>query len=216
MRELKMACTPVGYALLVGLCVAGSPATAQQAATPATQVPQHSEGVSQKPGPAGSSPEMQSLIKALSGRWTLSVKFEANAAMPNGSEGTGEETWQSGPGGFTLLEEERIPTPGGDAYLLGVIWWDGQTGSLHGMECNNQLPTGCDPKGSVNDITVKWDGKAFSINEWETHGGKRTLWHEVWSDITPTSFTQTGVSEDQAGGTTKIFTMHGTRTGGIQ
>jgi hypothetical protein len=124
--------------------------------------------------------------------------------MPNGFVGTGEETWRTGPGGFTLLEEERTPTPAGDIFLLGIIWWDNKTKSFHGMECNNQLPYTCDLKGALNDITMAWDGKQFTIEEWETHDGKKTLWHEAWADITATSFTQTGDVE-QPGGATKRF-----------
>ena len=157
------------------------------------------------------SPDLQSLIKSLSGTWSISVKFEPNPEMPNGFAGTGDETWRPGPGDFTLLEEEHVPTPSGDVFLLGIIWWDSKTKSLHGMECNNQLPYTCDLKGGLNDVTMSWDGKQFIINEWETHGGKKTLWHEVWSDITPTSFTQTGDVQIPGGATTRFFTTQATR-----
>jgi hypothetical protein len=133
--------------------------------------------------------------------------------MPNGFAATGEQTWRSGPGGFTLLEEEHDPTPAGDLFLLGIIWWDSKTNTLHGMECNNQLPCTCDLKGGLNDVTMSWDGKQFIINEWETHNGKKTLWHEVWSEITPTSFTQTGDIEEPGGATKRFFTMKATRVG---
>ena len=71
--------------------------------------------------------DLQSLTKALSGEWSLSVKFEADASMPNGVVNTGEETWRAGPGGYTLLEEEHLRLPQGDAFLLGIIWWNKAT-----------------------------------------------------------------------------------------
>lgn len=52
------------------------------------------------------SSDLQSLTKALSGEWSLSVKFEPSPSAPNGLINTGEETWRPGPGGFTLLEEQ--------------------------------------------------------------------------------------------------------------
>lgn len=200
--------------ILLG-CIA---AQAQQMQNGQAQIPQHLQdlaGKSQNSKPETSQPsaELQSLVKALSGKWAVNVKFEPNPEMPNGFAGTGEETWRAGPGGYTLLDEERLPTPKGDVYLLGIIWWDGTTKSLHGMECNNQLPYICDLKGGLNDVTMHWDGRQFVIDEWETHGGKKTLWHEVWLDITATSFTQTGDVEEPDGATKRFFTMQAKRVG---
>lgn len=117
-----------------------------------------------------------------------------------------------GPGGYTLLEEERLPFPKGNGYLLGIIWWDETARSIHGMECNNQLPYTCDLKGALNDITISWDGKQFVINEEETHGNKKWLWHEVWSDISETSFTQTGDEQETDGHSKRVMTIHGTKS----
>lgn len=155
--------------------------------------------------------QLQSLIKALSGDWLLSVRFEPTAGMPNGVTGTGEESWHAGPGGFTIIEEERIPTPSGQAYLLGVIWWDNRSKTLQGMECNNHLPFICDLKGALTDITITWDEKTLALDEIETHDGKKTIWHEAWSKITPTSFTQTGDVTQPDGSTTHFMTIQGTK-----
>jgi hypothetical protein len=160
---------------------------------------------------AGQASELPSLIKALSGRWSLQVKFEPSPEMPKGLTTTGEETWHPAIGGLTFLEEERMSTPAGDLSLLGIMWWDAKAKSLHGMECNNQLPDTCDLKGALNDITMTWDGKQFEIKEWETHGNKKTLWREVWSDITPTSYTRTGEVEVPGGPTTRVFTIQARR-----
>lgn len=185
-------------------------AIAQQA-NKSSETPQQSEALGKQDSRSQPPTELQSIMKALSGRWSLSVKFEPNPEMPNGFAANGEEIWRTGPGGYELLEEEHVPAPSGHVFLLGIIWWDNNTKSLRGMECNNQLPYTCDLKGALNDITMSWDGKQFIINEWETHNGKKTMWHEVWSDITPTSYTQTGDIEVPGGATTRLFTAKATR-----
>ncbi|HET9803705.1 MAG TPA: hypothetical protein VFP96_10740 [Candidatus Acidoferrum sp.] len=163
------------------------------------------------------STEIQSLTKALEGDWTLSVKFEPNASAPNGVAKTGEEIWRPGPGGFTLLEEEHLNMPEHDLFLLGIIWWNTSSKNLQGMECQNLLPYTCDVKGAQNDITMNWDGKQFVIDEVETStSGKKSIWHEVWSDITPTSFVQTGEYGDPGGPRKRLFTIHATRVSGAQ
>ena len=139
------------------------------------------------------SSEIVGLTKALEGEWSLNVRFEPNSAKPNGLVNTGEETWRPGPGGFTLLEEEHLRMPESDLSLLGIVWWNTANKSFRGMECQNLLPYTCDVKGAQNDITMNWDGKQFVIDEMETStAAKKSIWHEVWSDITPTSFVQTG------------------------
>src|SRR5579872_4114545 len=139
------------------------------------------------------SSELQSLTKALSGNWSLSAKFEPTPSSPSGLAYTGEETWRPGPGGFTLLEEEHLRMPEGNLFLLGVVWWNTANKGFGGMNCENLLPYTCDVKGAQNDIKMNWDGKQFVIDAVENStAGKKSIWHEVWSEITPTSFTQTG------------------------
>src|SRR5215472_2951049 len=77
--------------------------------------------------------ELQSLTKALSGEWSLSVKFEPTSSAPNGLIQTGEETWRPGPGGFTLIEEEHLRMPEGNLFLLGVVWWNTANKAFGGM-----------------------------------------------------------------------------------
>jgi hypothetical protein len=79
------------------------------------------------------------------------------------------------------------------------------------MDCNSQLPFTCDLKGALNDITLTWDGTRFQIDELETHDGKRTVWHEYWTDITPTSFVQSGDVTQADGTTVRFMNIRGTR-----
>ena len=155
---------------------------------------------------------LQSLIQALSGKWQLKVRFEpANSTGNKAIEGPGEESWSAGPGGITLVEREHFPSPQGSTFLMGVIWWDRAKKQLGGMECNSYLPFTCDLKGGLNDITVTWDGRKFEIDEIETHNGRRTIWHEYWTNITSTSFLQSGDVTEPDGTTRHFMTVHGTR-----
>jgi hypothetical protein len=164
------------------------------------------------------SADMQSLIKALSGRWSLEVKFESDKSTPNATTNRGEEVWRATPGNLTFLQQEHMPIPGGALDLLGIIWWDSKTKDFHGMECNNRNPHVCDVKGSLTDISIQWDGKAFVINEQEpSPSGGRRLWRESILDITPTSFTQTGDACNLDGsGCKRLLTIHATRTAPAQ
>jgi hypothetical protein len=155
---------------------------------------------------------LQAVTRALAGKWRLDVRFEATPSTGNKVvAGPGEESWSAGPGGITLIEQEHIPSPFGDTFLMGVIWWDRAKNHLGGMECNSYLPASCDLKGGLNDITISWDGRKFQIDELETHNGAHTVWHEYWTDITADSFTQTGDVTQPDGTTTRFMTIHGRR-----
>ena len=164
-----------------------------------------------RPGSAAPTP-LATLAKALSGKWQLQVRFESAGVTGNKAiEGSGEESWSLGAGGIDLIEQEHIPSPYGETFLTGVIWWDGTKKQLAGMECNSQLSFTCDLKGALNDITMTWDGKRFEIDEVETHDGKRTVWHEYWTDITPTSFIQSGDVTQPDGTTVRFMNIRGSR-----
>lgn len=155
---------------------------------------------------------LQTLTAALTGSWKVDVRFEAAPSTGNKViEGAGEESWSAGPGGITLIEQEHFPSPAGNTFLMGLIWWDGTRNQLAGMECNSYLPVTCDLKGALQDITLTWDGTKFQIDELETHNGHHTVWHEYWTDITHDSFTQVGDVTNPDGTTERFMTVHGTR-----
>ena len=59
--------------------------------------------------------------------------------------------------------------------------------------------------------TLKWDGKQLTIDLQFPQNGKKMQWHEVWSDISSTSFTQTGEMGEVGGPMKRVLTIHGTR-----
>jgi hypothetical protein len=152
---------------------------------------------------------MQSLIKALSGRWAVTGSFEPGSETPKGGAIFGEQTWRAGPGGFTFMQEEDLHTPMGEMLGTGFMWWD-QSRGFAGLRCLNFDPKGCDVAGSSR-ISFKWDGKELVIDFASSKDATKIAWHEVFSDITPGGFTQTGYSGHATGDLTKALTIHATR-----
>lgn len=155
----------------------------------------------------GPAPELQSLVKTLAGRWSTTYVFGMSS---DGRTGSGEEMWRPGPGGYVLMEEEHIKSPSEEQFLIALHWWDNTTNSLRGMLCNNSGPATCN-LDTYSNSTLKWDGKQLAIDLQFPEHGKKMLWHEVWSDISSTSFTQTGDMGEIGGALKRAVTIHGTR-----
>lgn len=155
-------------------------------------------------------PEMESLTKALGGKWSTTYAFEPSDGKPGGETGDGEEVWRSGPGGFTLMEEELIRAGGKESYVFALHWWDKSTNSLRGMLCNNSGPAACNVDTYFHS-SLKWDGKQLVIDLEFPQNDKKMMWHEVWSDITAASFTQTGDMGEVGGPLKRVVTIHGAK-----
>lgn len=168
--------------------------------------PARSQSLTNAPQPPA---EMQSLAKALVGKWSTTYEFEPGDMSPTGGTGTGEEVWRPGPGGFVLMEEEHVRGPRGEVFLFALHWWDKSTNSLRGMLCNNSGPAACNVDSYFNS-SLKWDGKQLTIDMQFPQNGKKMMWHEVWS-ITPTSFTQTGDIGEVGSSLKRAVTIHGTK-----
>jgi hypothetical protein len=190
----------MGLALLTAL---GMPRQVRGQGDP----PPHRQAVSHAPDLP---PPMVSLERALVGRWSTTYEFPPSAKSVRGGTGTGEEVWRTGPGGYVLMEEEHARLPSGEMFLMALHWWDKGTNSLRGLLCNNSGPGACNVD-SYSNSTLTWDGRQLVINLHFPQNGKRMLWHEVWSDVTATSFTQTGDMGEVDGPLRRAVTIHGTR-----
>ena len=188
----------VGHAY--GTPADGSPARATRVTAP-------SASTVQQP-----SPEMQSLTKAIAGRWSTEITYGPESASSPKKVSHGEQVWRSGPGGYTLLEEERIGTSSGEQFLLALHWWDNEAKQFKGLLCNNSGTGACDVDTFYNSSLV-WDGQTLSIDLNFTQAGKKMLWHEVFQDFTSTSFTQTGDMGEAGGALTRVLVIHVTRVG---
>jgi hypothetical protein len=157
------------------------------------------------------SPEIQSLAKALTGRWRITEKFEPSVEFPKAGEGHGEELWRPGPGGFTFMEELHDTSSAlGESFLTGFTWWDSTAKRFRGMLCTSNNPHTCDPQGS-DRITLQWDGKQLLVDIQYEKDGKKILWHERFFDITPTTFTQTADSGEATTPLKRVLTIHATK-----
>lgn len=163
-------------------------------------------------GQQGASAELQSLAKLFAGTWTLRVTFEPTPEIPKGLHGTGEETWRAVAGGLTLTDEESITAGPIKMALLGLFWTDHVTGQLRALDCNNQNPHTCDLEDARGALTVHWDGHELVVEEPEAGpDGKPMTSRVVWSDITTSSFTETGYLGPPGGPFKKGMTLLGTR-----
>jgi hypothetical protein len=160
------------------------------------------------PQPTG---EMQSLIKAFSGHWSLKLTFEPSKETPRGLEGTGEETWHAGPEGLTFTDEEVFTAGPQTIIVVGLLWRDLKTKDFHAMDCNNQNPHTCDLKGAVDDVVVHWTGSELTVDEKELSQGKMMTSRIVWSDITANTFTETEYLGPLGGPFRKTMTIYATR-----
>ena len=174
-----------------------------------------SEGGQSLTGAPQPPPEMQSLTKALGGKWSTTYEFAPGGMSPTGGTGTGEEVWRIGPGGYVLMEEEHVRASFGEVYLIAFHWWDKNTNSLRGMLCNNSGPAACD-FNTYSNSSLKWDGKQLTIDMGFPQDGKKMTWHEVWSGITATSFTQTGDMGEVGGPLKRAVTIHGTKVAEVE
>lgn len=155
--------------------------------------------------------EMQLLIKAFSGHWSLKLKFEPSKETPQGLESTGTESWYAAPGGVTLTDEEVLTAGPQTVIVVGILWRDMKTKEFHAMDCSNQNSSTCDLKGAVNDVVVHWTGSELTIDEKELSNGKMMTSRVVWSDIRSNSFTEAGYLAPPDGPFQKMMTIHATR-----
>jgi len=137
------------------------------------------------------SPEMQRLLDAFAGNWTVSETFEVSASS-QGKARRGTASFRSGPG-FSLIEEYQSKGSAGELKLLAILSWDEAAQVYRLLTCANN--DGCQVRG-----TAKWKGNAL-MNSWEEEvNGKRVAFKDSFVDISPTSFRL--VSEGSAEGET--------------
>ena len=153
------------------------------------------------------SPEIERLVKAFSGTWSIAIKIEPNERMPKGGGGQGEETWRLGPGGLSLIEEYHSTGDEGELSGLGVAWWDKDAQRYQVTWCDSTDPAGC----TVMKHGAKWEGNhVVAVDESENTGRKFTF-KEVFADITENSFTQTLYQGQSGSDLKRLLTIMATR-----
>jgi hypothetical protein len=140
------------------------------------------------------------------GAWSIIETYEPNEWTPHGGVGHGEEIWRPGPGGRSVIEVYHSKTPEGEVTGLAVLWWEKRANTHRALWCGNTNTNGCKVIPST-----KWEGNHLVlVDEFERNGKEYTL-HEVFSDITNTSFTQTIEIGESGGPFRRWLTIHATR-----
>ena len=128
--------------------------------------------------------------------------------MPNGGVGEGEEVYRAGPGGSFVIEEVQLKEATGEISGLGVAWWDENAQAYRALWCDSVNPDRC----VTMTHFAKWESDQFVLRGEFERNEKRFLFKEVFSEITPISFTQT-LYQGEAGKELKpLLTIHATRS----
>jgi hypothetical protein len=150
------------------------------------------------------SPEMQKLFNEFLGTWRVTEKIEPSETMPNGGAGEGTEVYWAGPGGASIIEEIHLKETSGEFSGMGVAWWDEKGQGYRALWCNSENPNGC----IVMAHLAKWEGDQFVLRDEFEKNGKKLNFKEVFSEITPTSFTQTLYEGQADKELKKLATIH--------
>jgi len=152
-------------------------------------------------------PEIQKLSNAFLGTWSVTEKIEPSQTMPNGGTGRGEEVYRLGPGEHSFTEELHLNEPTGEISGFGVAWWDENAKGYRAVWCDSQNPGGC----SLMAHLAKWEGGQFVLGDEFEKDGKKFNFKEVFSQITPTSFTQTLYQGEAGKELRRLSTIYATK-----
>jgi len=205
----------IGLSLLaMGICLSPAPSRHGEKTASIPGLPEYSaqssSALAGESGPPQPAPQILSLTKALAGEWITQESYEPIFMTPTGGVGRGEQVFRTGPGGFVLTEEYHSKTPAGELFGFGVIWWDESKGLQH-LWCINIYPTGCEMFPPPPQPGPQWDGKRLVLHLEGEQDGKKLVWHEVISDVTSNSFTQTADISESGGPLKRWFTTHAVR-----
>jgi hypothetical protein len=153
-------------------------------------------------------PEMARLAKALAGDWNTVEIVQHGKPVPEGAGRRGTAHVRLTGGGTALVSEgHSVGTVGGDLCWFITIWWDPNAKSYRFLTCfKTPTDAGCELRG-----TAHWEGDTFVNDYKEVINGKRTKFQDLWTDITPSSYTLTA-AYDAGNGVMKPYVVsHSTR-----
>jgi hypothetical protein len=95
------------------------------------------------------SPEMERLLNAFVGKWTVRETFEVSASK-RGKTREGTATFRAGPG-FSLIEDYQSNGSAGELHFLALLWWDPKSQVYPLLTCANN--NGCELRGSASNFS---------------------------------------------------------------
>ena len=123
-------------------------------------------------GPPEPSPQMQRLLRTLSGTWAITYTIDSGDRSPNGGTGQGKEVYRPGPGGASLIEEFHSREGTTEVSGLGLAWWDEQAQGYRAVWCDNSNPGGC----GVMAHPAHFEGNDFVLtDEFEMMGDRKSV-----------------------------------------
>jgi hypothetical protein len=136
-------------------------------------------------------PEMARLAKVLAGDWRAVEVVQDAKPVPEGQGRRGTTHVRLAAGGTVLVDEgHTVGSVGGELNWFTAIWWDAASRRYRWFTCFKASDAnGCQLRG-----TGHWAGDTF-VNDYDEAGTKA---RDVWSDITPNSFTLTEFHGDTA------------------
>ena len=175
----------LGIIAVGGLLCLAAPAQEKAAAKKKSGAP--AEAAMAMPKPA---PEMKEL-RALLGVWTTDEQFEATPVSPAGT-GSGTNTVRLGPGGFSVLMDQRSKGTMGAFNGHGVYSWVPDQKMYKAAWVDSMTP-------GLQAETGHKEGENLVFTGETMMAGKKVSIRDVWSDFTPTSHTLTSYMNDGSG-----------------
>jgi len=146
-------------------------------------------------------PEMERLIKMWAGHWTTVEIFEPSDEMPQGKKDKGAETMHPGPGGLSLIgdyESHGIP------FGHMVVTWIPKERAYKSYWLDLTQP-------GVSVSTGRWEGDKLVFTSVDESAATKLAIRDAYSDITPTSFTDTLETGPVGGPMKKVLTVKYTK-----
>jgi hypothetical protein len=147
-------------------------------------------------------PEMKDL-RMLIGTWTTAETYEVSPFMPTGGSATGTNTVRLGPGGFSVLMEQRTKSAMGPFAGHGVLSWDPNEKAYKMAWVDSMTPGVVLETGHKDGDNIVYTGEVTMM-------GKKIATKDVISDRTPTSYTLTSYMNDGSG-EKKMMTIKATK-----
>jgi hypothetical protein len=145
------------------------------------------------------------------GTWSLTLKYEPSAEIPNGATGSATEVWWTGPGGYSVIEEYYQNDANEHLEEFIPNWWDSQARGQRFLYCANTLPESC----QLSKNAAKWQDDRNVYTEEREEGGKKMTAQEIFEDISPNSFTQIAKEGESGKALKPTLTIHASKVSAI-